>query len=131
MPIELRILGWTVILGLVYVLAAAAFGTWERGLPWNVGNRDGASPPLGKYAARAERACRNFLETFAFFAVAVLAVLLAHRNGAQTAIGAQIYLWARVAYLPVYIIGIPYLRTLIWVASLWGILQMLEALLLH
>ena len=57
--------------------------------------------------------------------------MLAHRESAQTAIGAQIYLWARVAYLPVYVIGIPYLRTLVWAASLWGILQMLEALLLH
>lgn len=131
MSIELRILGWAVVLGLVYVLVAAAVGTWERGLSWNVGNRDGAAPPLGKYAARAERANRNFLETFAFFAAATLAVVLAHREGVQTAIGAQIYLWARVAYLPVYIIGIPYLRTLIWAASLWGILQMLEALLPH
>ena len=131
MPIELRILGWAVVLGLVYVLVAAGLGTWERGLPWNVGNRDGTAPPPGQRAARAERASRNFLETFAFFAAAALAVVLAHRESAQTAIGAQIYLWARVAYLPVYVIGIPYLRTLIWAASLWGILQMLEALLLH
>ncbi|MDE2271878.1 MAG: MAPEG family protein [Xanthomonadaceae bacterium] len=131
MPIELRILGWAVVLGLVHVLVAAGLGTRERGLPWNVGNRDCAAPPLGQHAARAERASRNFLETFAFFAAATLAVVLAHRESAQTAIGAQIYLWARVAYLPVYVIGIPYLRTLIWAASLWGILQMLEALLLH
>jgi len=117
------------VLGLLYVLVAAAFGTWQRGLRWNAGNRDGEVDPLAKYAARADRANRNFLETFAFFAAATLAVVAMHKAGAQTATGAQIYFWARVAYLPVYVLGIPYLRTAIWIASLWGILQMLEALL--
>lgn len=129
MSIELKMLGWSAVLGLVYVLVAAGFGTWQRGLKWNASNRDGEPKPLTGMAARAERANRNFLETFAFFAAATLAVVFAHKTGAQTAIGAQIYFWARVAYLPVYAIGIPYLRTLIWIASFWGILQMLEALL--
>lgn len=129
MSIELQMLGWSVALGIVYVLVAAGFGTWQRGLLWNVRNRDGTPQPLDKYAARADRARRNFLETFAFFAAATLAVVALHKTGALTAIGAQIYFWARLIYLPVYIIGIPYLRTAIWIASLWGILQMLEALL--
>lgn len=129
MSIELQMLGWSVVLGLVYVLVAAGFGTWQRGLLWNAGNRDGEPQPLNKFAARADRARHNFLETFAFFAAAVLAVVAMHKTGAQTAIGAQIYFWARVVYLPVYVVGIPYLRTAIWIASLWGIVQMLEALL--
>lgn len=129
MSIEMQMLGWSIVLGLVYVLVAAGFGTWQRGLLWNVGNRDGEPQPLNKYAARADRARHNFLETFAFFAAAVLAVVAMHKTGAQTAIGAQIYVWARVVYLPVYVVGIPYLRTAIWIASLWGIVQMLEALL--
>lgn len=129
MSVELQMLGWSVVLGLVYVLVAAGFGTWQRGLRWNAGNRDGEPQPLNKFAARADRANRNFLETFAFFAAATLAVVAMHKTGAQTLIGAQIYFWARLAYLPVYVIGIPYLRTAIWIASLWGILQMVEALL--
>lgn len=129
MSVELQMLGWSVVLGLVYVLVAAGFGTWQRGLRWNAGNRDGEPQPLNKFAARADRANRNFLETFAFFAAATLAAVAMHKTGAQTLIGAQIYFWARLAYLPVYVIGIPYLRTAIWIASLWGILQMVEALL--
>ncbi|HET6913863.1 MAG TPA: MAPEG family protein [Rhodanobacteraceae bacterium] len=127
--IELWWLGWSVVLGFVYVFVAVGLATWQRGLLWNAGNRDGQPEPLNKHAARADRASRNFLETFAFFAAATLAVVLAHKNSAQTAIAAMIYFWARVAYLPVYIIGIPYLRTAIYIASIWGILQMLEALL--
>ncbi len=129
MPTELMWLGWSIVLGLVYVLVAAALGTWQRGLKWNVGNRDGDPKPLTAMAARAQRANRNFLETFAFFAAAALAVVLAHKSDAWSAMGAQIYFWARVVYLPVYVVGIPYLRTLVWAASLWGILQLLEALL--
>jgi uncharacterized MAPEG superfamily protein len=129
MPIELTMLAWAVVVGLIYVGVAATLSTWQRGLQWNAGNRDGEPKPLNKYAARAARANANFLETFAFFVAATLAVVAAHKTDAHTALGAQIYLWARVAYLPCYIIGIPYLRTLIWIGGLWGILQMLEALL--
>ena len=129
MTTELQTLGWSVVLGIAYVLIAAAFVTWQRGLRWNAGNRDGELKPLDKYAARADRANRNFLETFAFFASATLAVVAMHKTGAQTALGAQVYFWARLAYLPVYVVGIPYLRTAVWIASLWGILQMVEALL--
>ncbi len=123
MKIELIMLGWSILLGLVYVFTASALGTAQRGLGWNVGNRDGEPKPLTGAAARASRASKNFLETFAFFAAAVLAVVVAERTSSSTAMGAQIYFWARLAYLPVYTIGIPYLRTAIWVASLWGILQ--------
>ena len=128
MTIELTMLAWSVVLGLAYVLLAAGLATLQRGLQWNAGNRDGEVKPLTGVAARAERASRNFLETFVFFAAAVLAVALTHRNTAHTALGAQIYFWARVAYWPVYAAGIPYLRTLIWIAAFWGFLQVLEAL---
>jgi uncharacterized MAPEG superfamily protein len=49
-------------------------------------------------------------------------------NTAHTALGAELYFWARLAYLPIYIVGIPYLRTLVWAVSLWGLLQVLEGL---
>jgi uncharacterized MAPEG superfamily protein len=129
MTTELQMLGWSVLLGIVYVLFAAALGTWQRGLRWNVGNRDGDPEPLRGPAARAARASHNFLETFAFFAAATLAVMATQQTDAHTAIGAQVYFWTRVAYLPIYVVGIPYLRTAVWGASLWGILQMVEPLL--
>jgi uncharacterized MAPEG superfamily protein len=128
MAIELKILGWCIVLGLAHVLIAAGLATQQRGLKWNASNRDGEPKPLTGIAARAFRANHNFLETFAFFAAAALAVVLAKENTAHTALGAQLYFWARAAYLPVYLIGIPYLRTLVWAVSLWGVLQVLEGL---
>lgn len=128
MPVELRLLGWSIVLGLVYVLFAATLATQQRGLKWNTSNREGAPAPLTGIAARADRASRNFLEMFAFFAAAVLAVVAAQRSSACTVLGAQLYFWARVVYLPIYAIGIPYLRTLVWLVSVVGIVLLLSAL---
>ncbi len=125
---EIKYLAWSTALGLVYVLVAASLGTMQRGLNWNVGNRDGETRPLSGAAARSHRASWNFLETFAFFAAAVLAVVLTKANSAHTAQGAMLYFWARAVYLPVYVIGIPYLRTLVWAVSFVGLLEVLRAL---
>jgi uncharacterized MAPEG superfamily protein len=129
MPIELKMLGWSVALGLVHVLLGAALTTRQRGLKWNVGARDAVLPPLEGVAARVDRALRNFLETFPFFAAAALAVAVLERGDSATALGAQAYFWARLVYVPLYAAGIPYLRTVVWAVSLWGILQLLWALL--
>lgn len=128
MTIELKMLAWAVVLGLVHVLIGAALMTRQRGLAWNVGARDVVPEPLTGVAGRVDRATRNFLETFAFFAAAVLAVVVAQKTSTQTALGAEIYLWARVVYLPLYAAGIPYLRTVVWAVSLWGLLQVVAAL---
>jgi uncharacterized MAPEG superfamily protein len=128
MTTELKMLGCSVFLGLVYIFVAAGLATQQRGLKWNASNRDGEPMPLAGLAARAARANHNFLETFAFFAAAVLAVVQAKHNTPHTALGSQLYFWARAAYLPIYLIGIPYLRTLVWALSLWGLLQVLEGL---
>ena len=70
MTTDIKILGWSIFLGLGYVLIAAALATQQRGLQWNASNRDGDEKPLTGAAARAARANRNFLETFPFFAAA-------------------------------------------------------------
>lgn len=131
MGIELRFLGWAVVLGIVQLLLQATLMTLQRGSRWNVGPRDGTPPPLTGVAARAERALRNFLETFPFFAAAVLAVVAAGRTGAASVLGVQLYLWARVLYVPLYLAGVPYLRSLVWAVSVAGIVLVLRPLLLH
>ena len=128
MTVELKYLAWSIVLGLVYVLVATLLSNSQRGLNWNVSNRDGTPPPLTGAAARAHRATRNFLETFPFFAAAVLAVVLAKGGTAQSAMGAMLYFWGRALYLPVYVIGIPYLRTLVWAVAFVGLLRVLLGL---
>ena len=129
MSIEMKMLVWSIVLGLVQIALASTFATLQRGLKWNAGARDGIPEPLIGIAARLDRASRNFLETFVFFAVAVLAVLLTQKGDAQTALGAQIYFWARLAYLPLYVAGVPYLRTMVWTVSIAGLVMLLVGLL--
>ena len=128
MPHEITVLACSVILGLVYVMTAGALSTGQRGLKWNAGNRDQGAPLTGA-AARAARAQANFMETFPFLAAALLAVVLAGKASTVSALGADLYFWGRVLYLPTYIVGIPYLRTAIWLVSLAGLVMILSALL--
>lgn len=128
MSTEMQMLLWAVVLGLAQVGLAATFGTAQRGLAWNAGPRDEAPRPLTGVAGRLGRASENFKETFPFFAVAVLMLALLQRGDANSALGAQLYFWSRVVYVAVYAAGISYLRTLVWAASLVGLLMVLMPL---
>ena len=121
---EYQMLLWSVILGLVQVAIAATGAILVRGMPWGFSPRDEVMPPLPKVPGRLDRALYNFLETFPFFAALVLLGGAMGVHTALTALGAMIYFWARVAYLPVYASGIPVLRTGIWTVSLVGILML-------
>jgi uncharacterized MAPEG superfamily protein len=128
MNVELKYLAWSTALGLVHVLVQATFADAGRGLRWVVHNRDDVMQPLAGAAGRAQRASGNFLETFPLFAAAVLTVMVAGHGTAHTAQGAMLYFWARLLYLPVYVIGIPYLRTLIWTVAVIGLVLVLTGL---
>jgi uncharacterized MAPEG superfamily protein len=128
MGVELQMLAWAVALGLVQLVIAATLATQQRGLGWNASARDGEAKPLTGVAARMDRALHNFRETFGFFAAAVLMVAIAQKTNAHTALGAQMYFWARVAYVPLYAAGVPYVRTLSWAVAAAGIVMVLQPL---
>lgn len=125
---EIQMLAWTMVLGLLHIVLGVALVTREKGLKWNVGARDAEGAPVGAVTDRVNRALRNFLETFPFFAAAVVAAAVAGRLDATTALGAQLYFWARVAYLPLYAAGVPYVRTVVWGVSIVGLVMVLSAL---
>ena len=66
MGMELRMLLWSIVLGLAQIALAATLSTSQRGLGWNAGPRDDAPLSLTGAAGRLDRAARNFLETFPF-----------------------------------------------------------------
>jgi uncharacterized MAPEG superfamily protein len=115
------------VLGLLQIAMAATCSIGQRGLAWVLGPRD-VTPPLTGIAARLDRASTNFLVTFPFFIAVVFAAHLLQHHDAMTVLGAQLYFWARLVYVPVYAAGIPYLRTLIWAVSIVGILLLLPPL---
>ena len=128
MTTELCMLMWSVVLGLLQVAIAATCSVGQRGLGWAASGRDELKPPLTGIGGRLDRARANFLETFPFFVAVVLVAHLLQRHDGMTVLGAQLYFWARLVYVPVYAAGIPYLRTLIWAVSVVGIVLVLAAL---
>ena len=89
--------------------------------------RDVDPPSVTPLTARMLRAFGNFRETFVYFAVSVLVVTVLAKNNAHSALGAQIYFWARLIYVPVYAAGIPLARTLVWATSIAGLVMVLLA----
>jgi uncharacterized MAPEG superfamily protein len=109
------------------LILSVSFNVARRGLPYGVGPRDEPPKQLGRVASRVERAYRNFLETFALFAAAVLLVQALGKSTTLLVLGAQFYIWARVLYVPAYVIAIPYTRTACWTVSIVAIVMVLSA----
>jgi uncharacterized MAPEG superfamily protein len=54
---------------------------------------------------------------------------VAGRDGTLTLAGCWLYLAARIVYVPLYMAGVPYLRSLTWLAALLGLVLVLIAVL--
>lgn len=127
----LKLVVCTGLLTWVLILAASLIrvnGWTPRGMLIAFGNRESLPEPSA-FAGRAERTARNTLENFVLFAALAL---VANAAGAaanpKVLQGAQLFFWSRVAFVPAYYAGIPYLRTAIWGASIAGMAMIVMAL---
>lgn len=113
---------------------AIMLGAVLRNREWTpAGMKDGFSnrdhlPEATPMGGRADRAAQNTKEGFILFTALAL---VAHVAGAgeQAMLGATIFFWARVVYLPIYIAGITYVRSLIWAVGVVGLAMMVGAVL--
>lgn len=127
---ELQLLAAAVAVGLVQMLWGVLAANVQRAdLNWGLGPRDEPRPLTG-VAARLDRAFRNFLETFPLFAAVVVVAYLAGKLGTLTLWGSGLYVAARAVYVPLYALGVPTLRSIVWGVSLVGILMVLAAVFL-
>jgi uncharacterized MAPEG superfamily protein len=129
LPTELLVLGWSVVLLLLHIGLQSVPATLELGSSWNAGPRDEERKPSSAIAGRAERALRNFQETYPAFIGLALALVVSGQAGGLGATGSLVWIFARVAYIPLYMLGIPYIRSLVWVGSVVGLVMMLIELL--
>ena len=119
---DLKYLLFSVILTAVQVLIAAAAANQVVGLSRLAGNREGL-PEMTGFAGRAKRAHLNMLENMVLFTALVLIAAVANKANATTALGALIFFWARLAYAVIYLLGIPWLRTVAWAVSVIGMIM--------
>ena len=129
MTIELRLLTWSALLGLVHIVLGAIAAGSQYGLEWSIGPRDARQPPLTGVAGRLQRASRNFMETFPIYGGAILVGDAVNQHGMMIVFGSQLYFWARLAYLPLYAAGLPIARSAVWVLATLGIVLIILGLL--
>ncbi len=125
MTIELTYLAWTLVLALIYIGLPSQLRTFETGTAYNASPRDDDGPPVGIVTGRLRRAQKNLFETLPLFIAAVLIVHAAGRESSLTGWAVTLYFWARVVYLPLYAFGVPYIRSLVWLVSLAGLIMLL------
>jgi len=127
MTIELTLLSASVVLGIAHIVAFSHLQSWQRGYRWTASSREQVVEPLSGAAGRMERALRNFLETFPFFATAVLLAHVTNTHSAVTVCGAHLYFWGRIVYAVLYVANYPLARSLVWNIPTGGIALMLAA----
>ncbi len=127
MSFELKWLMYTVLLtGLLwmpYILNRVIV----RGMIPAMGNPSPDDKPHSPWAERALKAHANAVENLVLFAPAVLAIHVLGISTPLTQKAVVVYFAARLAHYIVYVIGVPVLRTLIFVVNLIAIFAIVFA----
>jgi uncharacterized MAPEG superfamily protein len=129
MTTETLIIVLTFVLALVHYLLPPVFLMPGNGLLALAGARDNLVRPESPIYERACRAQTNFKETLPWAIGLLTLVQVTGDANAATATGGWLYFYARVAYLPLYLSGVPWLRTFMWLASIGGLCMVVLQLL--
>ena len=113
---ELVVINWVLIVAASLIKARA----WTpKGLVAAMGNRE-EDVDCNGFPARTERAAKNMLENMVLFSALALVATAGGVADPHVELGARIFFWARVVYIPIYMIGIPVARTAVWALSVVG-----------
>jgi uncharacterized MAPEG superfamily protein len=127
MTTELTMLTYSVAILLVVILVQALAAIRDNGLAPMAGNRDGL-PTDKTFSARAKRTAANHIEWIVIAAPLILIAHLASISNTWTLLGAQLFFYGRLAHAPLYLIGVPWLRSAAWFVSTAGVVLVFLAL---
>jgi uncharacterized MAPEG superfamily protein len=123
MTTDLTLLVWTAVFATVLPFAyVASLLTVNGGFAWGLGNRERPLATRPAWADRAQRAHDNLVENFVPFAALVLVAHASGHANASTALGAQLFFYARLVYTALYIAGVTPWRTLAYAVGQTGLL---------
>jgi len=115
---EITVLILYAFLVIVTLLLQATGALTQLGIGYLLGSRDEGRTVTG-IASRLERALSNSITAMVLFAPAVLLIAVTEKSSAQSVLAAQVFLIARLVYLPSYAFGIVGVRSLAWTAGLF------------
>jgi uncharacterized MAPEG superfamily protein len=120
MTTEFKYLLWSLALTFLLMFVSLIGSIVQRGLPPNIGNRE-RLPELTGWPGRARRAHLNMIENMVLFAPLIIIADISGRDNSMTELGAELFFWGRLAHAVIYPIGIVYVRTAAWTASVVGL----------
>jgi uncharacterized MAPEG superfamily protein len=114
----------------VTIIAASTIRSksWTlQGLNYSLSNRE---EPLdtNALAHRADRTASNTQENFVLFLGLASVAMASAATSPLILQGAELFLLARLVFVPVYYVGIIYVRTLVWLAGVIGLIMMFMGL---
>ena len=124
MSIELQLLFWSIAVYALYLGAQSLIYRWRFGVMFAQTARDELPKPEGDLLGRAERALKNFLETWPVLIILLLVAHLTDRGDPLVYWGAGLWYVARLVYLPLYLFGVFMLRSIVWCVAATGLFLM-------
>jgi len=125
MTVELLAALAVITLGLIQVMWQAIEFRRVHGVDYaNTAQDKPSEKPDSLLLGRLTRALRNLNETLAFFLGIVIILAFMDVSTAVTQWAAIIFAAARIIYLPLYAVGIPYIRGLVWTISFTALITL-------
>jgi len=106
---------------MLHVFLQSTLAVRETGTAWNAGPRDTEVKLKSALAGRAKRASANFRETYPGFVALVLALAIGGDAWNLGLIGALVWFAARIVYIPLYLGGVAYIRSYVWLVAMTGL----------
>jgi len=121
MPTEFSMLLLSTLLFFVIIMIQAVLGIGQNGLAAQAGSRDNLPQP-NVLRQRLQRLTANLQENLLMFAVLVFIAQTLGVTNENTALGASLFFYARVAHAIVYGLGLSWVRPLTWAIAVIGML---------
>lgn len=127
MGVELTMLAYSAALLFGLVVLQAIVGIRSQGMVPLANSRDDLPPP-SVFQARVKRVVDNHREGLTIMAPLILIAAVTQSTNATTALGAQMFFYARVVHAVLYLTGAPLVRPLAWAVGVVGTVMVFAVL---
>jgi uncharacterized MAPEG superfamily protein len=114
MTTDLKYLAYTAMLTAVLWIPYVVSQVMANGFLTPANYVDPTPRPVPLWGKRADRTYLNAVEVFAPFAALIIVAQIAGKANAMTAFWAMFFFWVRLVHAVVYLLAMPYVRTLLF-----------------